>query len=84
MGRSNDDGGLRVSEVVAITWTDVLPRDERVQLSIAGKGGKLRQVVLPEIVSRSFRCAATPGLMVRSSQAVKRVAGLHSRASVPW
>jgi integrase/recombinase XerD len=33
----------------------VLPRDqERVQLSITGKGGKVRQVLLPAIVSRSL------------------------------
>jgi site-specific recombinase XerC len=32
-----------------------LPRDQgRVQRSITGKGGKVRQVVLPEIVSRSL------------------------------
>jgi hypothetical protein len=31
-----------------------LPRDERVQLSITGKGGKVRQVLLPEIVSRAL------------------------------
>jgi integrase/recombinase XerD len=48
-------GGLRVSELVALSWADVLPRDEwRVQLSVLGKGGKVRQVVLPEIVSRSL------------------------------
>ena len=47
-------GGLRVSETVALTWSDVLPRDERVQLSITGKGGKVRQVLLPEVVSRSL------------------------------
>jgi integrase/recombinase XerD len=47
-------GGLRVSEVVALTWSDVLPRDEKVQLSITGKGGKVRQVLLPEVVSRSL------------------------------
>jgi integrase/recombinase XerD len=47
-------GGLRVSELVALTWAAVLPRDERVQLSITGKGGKVRQVLLPEIVSRSL------------------------------
>jgi site-specific recombinase XerD len=36
-------GGLRVSEFVALTWADVLPRDQgRVQLSITGKGGKVR------------------------------------------
>src|SRR6185295_10555531 len=47
-------GGLRVSETVSLTWADVLPRDDRVQLSITGKGGKVRQVLLPEIVSRSL------------------------------
>jgi integrase/recombinase XerD len=47
-------GGLRVSEITD-TWANVLPRDEgRVQLSITGKGGKVRQVLLPEIVSRSL------------------------------
>ena len=47
-------GGLRVSETVALAWADVLPRDNRVQLSILGKGGKLRQVLLPDVVSRSL------------------------------
>jgi site-specific recombinase XerD len=47
-------GGLRVSEVVALAWADVLARDERAQLSITGKGGKVRQVLLPEVVSRSL------------------------------
>jgi integrase/recombinase XerD len=46
-------GGLRVS--VSLAWADVLPRDEgRVQLSITGKGGKVRNVLLPEVVSRSL------------------------------
>ena len=47
-------GGLRISEAVGLTWSDVLIRDDRVQLSITGKGGKVRQVLLPEIVSRSL------------------------------
>ena len=48
-------GGLRVSEIVSLTWADVLPREnELVQLSIQGKGEKPRQVLLPEIVSRSL------------------------------
>jgi site-specific recombinase XerD len=46
-------GGLRISETVALTWSDVILRDNRVQLSITGKGGKVRQVLLPEVVSRS-------------------------------
>ena len=54
-------GGLRVSETVDLTWADVLSRDDRVQLSILGRGGKVRQVLLkvrqvllPEIVSRAL------------------------------
>jgi integrase/recombinase XerD len=48
-------GGLRVSELVGLNWADVLPRDEgRVQLSILGKGGKTRQVLLPAIVSQAL------------------------------
>lgn len=56
-------GGLRVSEAVNLTWADVLPRDDRVQLSILGKGGKVRQVLLPDIVSSSLlslRATAAP------------------------
>jgi integrase len=47
-------GGLRVSETVGLTWADVVSRGERVQLSITGEGGKVRQVLLPEIVSRAL------------------------------
>jgi integrase/recombinase XerD len=47
-------GGLRVSEVTALKWADVLPRDDRVQLSVTGKGGFVRQVLLPAIVSKSL------------------------------
>jgi integrase/recombinase XerD len=49
-------GGLRVSELTGLIWSDVLPRDKgQVQLSIVGKGGKVRQVLLPEIVSRALQ-----------------------------
>jgi site-specific recombinase XerD len=48
-------GGLRVSELVALRWSDVLARDgDRVQISVIGKGDKLRHVLLPAIVSRSL------------------------------
>ena len=47
-------GGLRVSEIVALTWADVIARDDKVQLSITGKGGRVRQVLLPKSVSRSL------------------------------
>ncbi len=47
-------GGLRVSEIVALSWADVIAREKGVQLSVAGKGGRVRQVLLPVIVSRSL------------------------------
>jgi integrase/recombinase XerD len=48
-------GGLRVSELVALTWSDVLEREEgRVQLNLLGKGRMVRQVLLPAIVSRAL------------------------------
>ena len=48
-------GGLRVSELVSLSWADILPREnDEVQLSIVGKGEKTRQVLLPDIVSRSL------------------------------
>jgi site-specific recombinase XerD len=47
--------GLRVSEVAGLTWLDVLARDkDQVQLSIMGKGGVVRQVLLHEAVSRAL------------------------------
>jgi integrase/recombinase XerD len=47
-------GGLRVSELVALTWGDVIERDGKVQLHVVGKGRKVRQVLLPEIVSAAL------------------------------
>jgi site-specific recombinase XerD len=48
-------GGLRVSELVALTWADVIERDGgKVQLSVLGKGHKRREVLLPEVVARSL------------------------------
>jgi integrase/recombinase XerD len=48
-------GGLRVSELAGLTWSDVLARDkDQVQLSVVGKGGVMRQVLLPEAVSRAL------------------------------
>jgi integrase/recombinase XerD len=48
-------GGLRVAEVVALSWSDVLARDKgQVQLTVLGKGGMTRNVLLPKTVSRSL------------------------------
>lgn len=45
-------GGLRVSELVSITWGQILPRDNGcVQITaLVGKGDKLREVLLPAVV----------------------------------
>jgi integrase len=55
-------GGLRVSELVSLKWADkwadvVTRGDGRVQLSVTGKGERLRHVLLPAIVSRSLLAA---------------------------
>lgn len=39
-------GGLRVSELCALTWRDVQPRGEAGQLTIYGKGSKTRVILL--------------------------------------
>jgi integrase/recombinase XerD len=47
--------GLRVSELAGLTWSDALTRDKgQLQLSVTGKGGIVRQVLLPEPVSRAL------------------------------
>jgi integrase/recombinase XerD len=40
-------GGLRVSELVALKWRDAQPRDDGGQVTVFGKGGRTRAVLLP-------------------------------------
>ena len=41
-------GGLRVSELVSLTWSQVIDRDSgEAQLEVVGKGDKVRQVLIP-------------------------------------
>jgi integrase/recombinase XerD len=48
-------GGLRVSELVALRWRDLRPRDNREgQVTVSGKGGKTRAVLLPAAVWRDL------------------------------
>jgi integrase/recombinase XerD len=48
-------GGLRVSELVALRWRDLRPRDNREgQVTVYGKGGKTRAVLLPAAVWRDL------------------------------
>ena len=53
--------GLRISEIVGLSWPDVIARDKgRAQLSIEGKGGKLRQVLLPAEVGGALMTLSPP------------------------
>jgi integrase/recombinase XerD len=47
-------GGLRISELVGLSWADVIEREGKMQLSVTGKGGRTRQVLLPEAVSTAL------------------------------
>jgi integrase/recombinase XerD len=45
-------GGLRVSELVSLTWAQVIRRDDgQAQLSIIGKGDKEREVLIPAVIA---------------------------------
>jgi integrase/recombinase XerD len=49
-------GGLRVSELVALRWRDLQPRDAgEGQVTVYGKGGKTRAVLLPASVWRDVQ-----------------------------
>jgi len=43
-------GGLRVSELCALKWKDLKTRNQLGQVTVFGKGGKTRTVLLPESV----------------------------------
>ena len=60
-------GGLRVSELVSLTWGQVINRDSgEAQLEIVGKGRKTRQVLIPLpiatrlLASRGGQSASAP------------------------
>jgi site-specific recombinase XerC len=83
--------GLRVSELAGLTWSDVLTRDKgQVQLSIIGKGGVVRRVLLPEAVSRSLLAlrgdaGANDAVRIRSASTLARASS--SQPSIhrpPW
>src|SRR5919201_6419515 len=43
-------GGLRVSEIAALKWRDLVARDDAGQVTVFGKGSKTRTVLLPASV----------------------------------
>jgi integrase/recombinase XerD len=62
-------GGLRVSELVSLTWGQVIRRDNgEAQFSIVGKGDKAREVLIPAAIaglllaSRGDASASAPGV----------------------
>ena len=87
-------GGLRVSELAGLRWRHVQDRGEQVQLSIHGKGGKVRPVLLPADLSRELRSiqgapddpiiTSRKGGGALSVDAIQRiVAGAARRAGLP-
>lgn len=42
--------GARVSELCALCWRDLQPRDDGGQVTVFGKGGKTRTVLLPQTI----------------------------------
>ena len=48
--------GLRVSEVVALTWSDIVARDNGAgQATVYGKGGKTRYILIPASIMDELR-----------------------------
>ena len=47
-------GGLRVSEIAGLCWRDLHTRDDGGQVTVFGKGGKTRTVLLPADVWRDL------------------------------
>lgn len=57
--------GLRVSEAVSLKWRDVKPRDNGTfQITVFGKGGKTRVVLVPAAAAALLVVASEPDLCV--------------------
>jgi integrase/recombinase XerD len=66
-------GGLRISELVGLTWAQVLPRDNGgAQLEIRGKGDQVRQVLLSAELSRRPLAAKGDAEQVRGAEGSRR------------
>lgn len=63
--------GLRISELCGLAWRDLQPRGDAGQLTVFGKGGRTRAILLPASVWRSvtaLRGAAAPDAPVFRSR----------------
>jgi site-specific recombinase XerD len=57
-------GGLRVSELVNLTWVQVIRRDSgEAQLEIFGKSSMARQVLIPAAIAAHHGGAAIPSAL---------------------
>lgn len=90
-------GGLRISEIAGLRWSNVIARDSgEAQLDVIGKGGKVRQVLLPAELAKklvALRCDApadAPIFRISTRQmraivlATARRAGLTGNISPHW
>lgn len=89
--------GMRVSEVCSLTWRDFQERaDGQIQVTVVGKGSKVRTVIVPHSVWRevgSLRAEAAidtavfgiqPTQVWKIVKAAARSAGLDERISCHW
>ena len=49
-------GGLRVEEIARLAWRDLQERGDAGQVTVYGKGGKTRVVLLPAAIWRELLC----------------------------
>ena len=66
-------GGLRVSEACALRWRDLQPRDDAGQVTVYGKGGKTRVVLLSPATWRVL--LALPGATAVANRGEDRDGG---------
>ncbi len=73
--------GIRVSELVALRWRDVQSRGESGQITVYGKGGKTRAIVLP---SGPWKALLALGISGLDAPVFLSRAGGHLDPSQAW
>jgi integrase/recombinase XerD len=61
--------GLRVSEAVSLRWHDVTERGDQAQLTVFGKGGKTREVLITASMYNELRALSPDAQPMTSSSA---------------
>ena len=72
-------GGLRVSEACALRWRDLQPRDDAGQVTVYGKGGKTRVVLLSPATWRVLLALPGAAAVVARDEADQAGAGATDR-----